>query len=80
MNKEAITRHPISEAARKRWSPRAFKDQPVEKEKLIGLLEILNPIRKTEAKGATGTQPKKPRRYCLQREIRKYIAIGGGVK
>jgi nitroreductase len=39
MNKEAITRHPISEAARKRWSPRAFKDQPVEKEKLIGLLE-----------------------------------------
>lgn len=39
MNKEAITRYPINKAARERWSPRAFKDQPVEKEKLISLLE-----------------------------------------
>ncbi len=39
MNKDAITHHPINEAARKRWSPRAFRDQPVEKEKLISLLE-----------------------------------------
>lgn len=39
MNKEAITRHPINKAARIRWSPRAFLDTPVEKEKLISLLE-----------------------------------------
>jgi nitroreductase len=39
MNKNAITRHPINEAAMKRWSPRAFLDKPVEKEKLISLLE-----------------------------------------
>jgi len=39
MNKEAITRYPINEAARKRWSPRAFLPKSVEKEKLISLLE-----------------------------------------
>ncbi len=39
MNKDAITRYPINEAARKRWSPRAFRDQPVEPEKLISLFE-----------------------------------------
>jgi nitroreductase len=39
MKKEAITRQPIHEAAKQRWSPRAFLDRPVETTKLISLLE-----------------------------------------
>ena len=39
MEKEAITAYPINNLAKKRWSPRAFLDKPVEKEKLISLFE-----------------------------------------
>ena len=39
MNKKAITSTPINEFARNRWSPRAFLDKPVEKEKLISMFE-----------------------------------------
>ena len=39
MEKEAKTNYPINEFARKRWSPRAFLDKPVEKEKLLSLFE-----------------------------------------
>jgi nitroreductase len=31
--------HPIHDLLRKRWSPRAFADRPVEREKLLSLLE-----------------------------------------
>ena len=39
MNNEAKTSFPINELARNRWSPRAFLDKPVEKEKLISMFE-----------------------------------------
>jgi len=39
MNKEARTSVPINDFARIRWSPRAFYDAPVEKEKLFALFE-----------------------------------------
>jgi nitroreductase len=39
MEKIAETRIPIEDALRRRWSPRAFLDQPVEPEKLVSLLE-----------------------------------------
>jgi nitroreductase len=39
MNKEAKTSVKINELAAKRWSPRAFLDKPVEKEKLVALFE-----------------------------------------
>jgi nitroreductase len=37
--KPADAQHPIHELIRERWSPRAFSDQPVEKEKLHSLFE-----------------------------------------
>ena len=39
MEKEAKTASPINNLARKRWSPRAFLDKPVEHEKLVSLFE-----------------------------------------
>lgn len=39
MNKDAITSLPINDLARKRWSPRAFLDKPVEPEKLVSMFE-----------------------------------------
>jgi nitroreductase len=39
MEKPAETTYPIHELLRKRWSPRAFSDRPVEPEKLCSLLE-----------------------------------------
>ncbi|MFZ4521734.1 MAG: nitroreductase family protein [Bacteroidales bacterium] len=39
MNKETITAFPINDLATNRWSPRAFEDKPVEREKLVSLLE-----------------------------------------
>ena len=39
MEKQAITAYPINDFARKRWSPRAFLDKPVEPEKLLSLFE-----------------------------------------
>ncbi len=39
MERPAETNHPIHELLRRRWSPRAFADQPVEREKLLSLLE-----------------------------------------
>jgi len=39
MKKEAKTRVPVNDFARKRWSPRAFSDVSVEKNKLIALFE-----------------------------------------
>jgi len=39
MDKEAKTAYPINGLAAQRWSPRAFLDKPVEREKLISLFE-----------------------------------------
>jgi len=39
MTKEAITGNDINILLKKRWSPRAFDDRPVEKEKLLSMLE-----------------------------------------
>jgi nitroreductase len=39
MKKEAITAYPINDLAKNRWSPRAFLDKPIEKEKLISMFE-----------------------------------------
>ncbi|MGH9804705.1 MAG: nitroreductase family protein, partial [Candidatus Acidiferrales bacterium] len=39
MEKLAKTEHPIHELLARRWSPRAFAEQPVEREKLLSLLE-----------------------------------------
>lgn len=39
MEKPAPNDHPIEEIIRRRWSPRAFSDRPVEREKLLSLFE-----------------------------------------
>lgn len=39
MEKPAETQYPIHETLRRRWSPRAFSDRPVEPEKLGSVLE-----------------------------------------
>jgi nitroreductase len=39
MDKPADTHYPIHELLRRRWSPRAFADQPVERETIHSLLE-----------------------------------------
>jgi nitroreductase len=39
MEKEAITRYPIHSLLKRRWSPRAFAETPVEKEKLQSIFE-----------------------------------------
>jgi nitroreductase len=39
LEKPAQTQHPVHDLIRKRWSPRAFAEQPVEPDKLLTLLE-----------------------------------------
>lgn len=39
MEKPANNDHPVHELLKRRWSPRAFGDKPVEREKLLSLLE-----------------------------------------
>ena len=39
MTRERDAAHPIHELLRRRWSPRAFSDRPVEPEKLLSVLE-----------------------------------------
>lgn len=39
MEKPAETAHPIEELLRRRWSPRAFAERPVEPEKLLRMFE-----------------------------------------
>ena len=39
MSRLANTDHPIHDLLRKRWSPRAFADRPVERDKLLRVLE-----------------------------------------
>lgn len=40
-SKVASTEHPILEVIKKRWSPLAFSDQPIEKEKIMSLFEAM---------------------------------------
>ena len=39
MTRERDAAHPIHDLLRRRWSPRAFSDRPVEREKLLSVLE-----------------------------------------
>jgi nitroreductase len=39
MERQRDAAHPIHDLLRKRWSPRAFADRPVEREKLLSVLE-----------------------------------------
>jgi len=39
VQKPAVTQYPVHELLRQRWSPRAFCDRPIEREKLLSLLE-----------------------------------------
>jgi len=39
MEKHAETQYPINDLIRRRWSPRAFAARPVEREKLLSILE-----------------------------------------
>ena len=39
MEKPADTQYPIHDLLRRRWSPRAFDDRPIEPEKLRSLFE-----------------------------------------
>lgn len=39
MDKSANADHPLHDLLRRRWSPRAFADRPVERDKLLSLLE-----------------------------------------
>jgi len=41
MEKPADTQHQIHDLLRRRWSPRAFDDRPIEREKLQSLFEAL---------------------------------------
>lgn len=57
MEKSAKTQYPIHDLLRRRWSPRAFSDQPVEPEKLRSLLEA--------ARWAPSSFNEQPWRYII---------------
>jgi len=41
MEKPAVTQVPLQELIARRWSPRAFSSRPIEREKLLGLVEAV---------------------------------------
>lgn len=57
MEKPAKTDHPIHELFKRRWSPRAFGDKPVEREKVLSLLEA--------ARWAASSFNEQPWRYLI---------------
>ncbi len=57
MIKDAKPDHPIDELISKRWSPRAFASRPVEREKLLSLLEA--------ARWAPSSNNEQPWRFIL---------------
>lgn len=57
MEKYANTNHEVIEPVRKRWSPRAFKDQEVEKDKLAQVFEA--------ARWAASSYNEQPWRYIV---------------
>ncbi len=57
MEKPAETRYPIHDLLRRRWSPRAYEDRPVETEKLLSLFEA--------ARWAPSSDNEQPWRFLL---------------
>lgn len=57
MDKPAATDHPIHDLLRNRWSPRAFDPRPVEKDKLLSILEA--------ARWAASSNNEQPWHYLL---------------
>lgn len=57
MEKPALVDHPIEEALRRRWSPRAFAPKVVEREKLLQLFEA--------ARWAPSSNNEQPWRYII---------------
>jgi nitroreductase len=58
--KAALTRQPVHELIRKRWSPRAFSDREVTTEQLVSLLEA--------ARWATSSYNEQPWRFIVARK------------
>ena len=58
-DKTAQTDHPVLDLIRKRWSPRAFADRPVEREKLLSVLEA--------ARWASSSNNRQPWRFVVTR-------------
>lgn len=57
MEKSADTQVPIHDLIRRRWSPRAFSSRPVERQKILGLLEA--------ARWASSSQNEQPWAFIL---------------
>ena len=57
LSKKAITSFPIHEIIAKRWSARAFSTKPVEKSKLLSILEA--------ARWAPSSRNEQPWRYII---------------
>ena len=60
MEKPAQTQFPIHELLKKRWSPRAFDERPVEADKLLSLFEA--------ARWAPSSNNGQPWRFLVCRE------------
>lgn len=60
MEKPATTQHPIHELLSRRWSPRAFDERPVERDKLASLFEA--------ARWAPSSNNEQPWRFILARK------------
>lgn len=60
MENPAKTAHPIHDLLARRWSPRAFSDKPVEKEKLLALFEA--------ARWAASSYGEEPWSYIVARK------------
>jgi nitroreductase len=57
VQKPAATQYPVHELISQRWSPRAFCDRPIEREKLLSLLEA--------ARWAPSSSNEQPWRYII---------------
>jgi nitroreductase len=71
MEKLASTQIPIHDLIRRRWSPRAFSEQPVEPDKLLSVLEA--------ARWAPSSRNEQPWAYLVatRREPEDYEALAG---
>src|ERR1700722_10021829 len=71
MDKPAVTQTPVLEVIRRRWSPRAFSDRPVETDKLVSVFEA--------ARWAASSRNEQPWAFLVatQRERTNYDALLG---